>query len=225
MSAAFVASTPGLAPLCRTLTASGDEDGLAALDGPAVDRALALFAGRFWQPDARAVASLWSMYYLNALVVPTVAALLIHDRVLPVALADVRLRLDAEGAPGEIRLRDEGRAAGEADRGRRFDTLVHGHLVPLVALFAPRSGLSPRLLWSNAATILDYVVEAVAGTAIPAVRREAASQLDGRGAFRNLAPPVQDAAAGSRARKLCCGRRRLSGVAPCFTLCPERRVY
>ena len=55
-----------------------------------------------------------------------------------------------------FRLSSEGYPASA--RGRRFDTLVDGHLAPFVTLCAARAGMSPRVFWSNAAVMLDWAL-------------------------------------------------------------------
>lgn len=52
-------------------------------------------------------------------------------------------------------------------RGRRrlpaagLSGLIEGHLRPFVELCHARCGLAPRVLWGNAATILDYVAREI----------------------------------------------------------------
>ena len=118
-----------------------------------------------------------------------------------------------------------GAAAGTAIEGGGLDALVRGHLVPFVALYAAATGVTPRLLWSNAAVILAFTLDRVAGAALPGPRREAAALLEGGHAFPHLAGAFREAPHGERERRLCCGRHRLSGVAPCYTLCPQRFVW
>ena len=218
-----------IAPLCRSMAIVGADPPLdiIALDAEAIAPALARFGAGFWQPDRQAVASLWSMYYFNAMIVPAAAVLLGCDRILPVTLAATGLLLDSKGAPERLYIPDHGRPASDADRGRRFATLVDGHLVPFIAMFAEPTGLSPRLLWSNAATVLDYVVGTVAGRACMAARAEARGLLAGTlpGAVSHLADPFRTTPEGTRERKICCTRHRLSGVAPCPTICPGRDAY
>ncbi len=208
---AHVADAPGLAPLCRALTVAGDEEGLLPFDAAAIASALDLFGRGFRH---------WSMYYLNAVVVPAAAAALTFDRALPLALGGCRLRLDADGTPAEVRLRADDPLGADA-----LDTLVEGHLVPFVALYAAATGLPPRLLWSNAAVTLAFALDRVAGAALPGPRNAVAALLGGGHAFPHLTGAFREDEMGERERLLCCGRRRLSGVAPCYTLCPERDVW
>lgn len=219
---AYAAAAPGLAPLCRALTIGGDEEGLVPLGAAAIADALALFGRGFRQPEPRPLASLWSMHYLQAVVVPAAAAILTLDRAPPLALAGCRLRLAADGAPAEVRLGGTPSDIGPTGADP-LDALVAGHLVPFVALYASTTGVAPRLLWSNAATTLAFALDRVAGAARPGPRAAVAALLDG--AFPPLAGAFREDAMGERERVLCCGRRRLSGVAPCYTLCPERHVW
>ena len=119
-----------------------------------------------------------------------------------------------------FRLDDAGGAAGP---GARFEVLVEGHLSPFAALCAERAGLSPRLIWSNAAFILDWALGELASTAtVPAARAEAEALLAGRGGACRLAHPLRTVANGTRTRRMCCLRYKLAGIADCGALCPRK---
>ena len=194
-----------------------------AVDRATIAAALLRFRAGFWQPQAQPLASLWSMYYFNALIIPAVTALLCCDRVLPVAIGSSGFDIDGKGIPDRLWISDDGHQAG--DMHHRFDTLVHGHIEPFIALYAAETGVTTRVLWSNAATIIDYVVEAVASLALEGPRRDAEALLAGTGrtdSLRRLAQPLQMTEGGTRERKVCCTRYRLPNVAPCAVICPAR---
>lgn len=187
-----------------------------------------LFAGAYDGSDRRAVASLWSMYYLTTLIVPAVAALLCLDRILPVGFDTVQVDLDRDGRVARLWLPDSGAIAG--DDASPFARLVDGHLVPFVALCSGASGLSPRVLWNNAAVIVDYAVNELAafGTPEPAKLRHAQALLAGdTSASAGPSPLALPFRAGRNSRscerRLCCLRYRLPGIEPCAGLCPLRR--
>ncbi len=213
---------PSLAPSCAAMTIGGPPGCARAcrLCEPAhFDGALTAFAAAYHEPDRAALVSLWSMYYLAALIVPTTAALLCRDRVLPVGFEDVGVAIGTAGLAA-FRLADAGSPAGG---GARFEVLVEGHLSPFAALCAARAGVSPRLIWSNAAVILDWALGELAITdTVPAARAEAEALLAGRVGECRLAHPLRTHPDGTRTRSTCCLRYRLAGVADCGRLCPRR---
>lgn len=214
---------PSLAPSCAAMTV-GCPPGCARACGlgeaARFDAAVAAFAAGYREPDRGALVSLWSMYYLAALIVPATAALLCRDRVLPVGFEEVGLAIGSGGLAA-FRLVDAGCPA--AARGcRRFETLVEGHLAPFVALCAARANLSPRVIWSNAAVMLDWALgELSAADTLPEARAEAEALLSGGTGACRLAHPLRSGADGTRTRRVCCLRYRLPGVADCGSLCPR----
>ncbi len=214
---------PSLAPSCAAMTIGCEPDCARAChlgETGAFDRALGAFAAAYDEPDRAALVSLWSMYYLAALVVPPTAALLCRDHVLPVGFAEIGVAIGASGLAA-FRLPDGGCPADL--RGcRRFDTLVEGHLAPFVTLCAARANLSTRVFWSNAAVMLDWVLgELRAAETLPEARAEAEALLAGHAGACRLAHPLRIEADGTRTRRVCCLRYRLPGVADCGSLCPR----
>lgn len=213
---------PSLAPACAAMTI-GDALGCTRADRlddtGAFDRALRAFAAGYVEPDRAALVSFWSMYYLAALIAPAAAGLLCRDQALPVGFDEVGVAFDARGL-ASFRLADAGSPG--ASHGRRFDLLVEGHLAPFVTLCAARGGLAPRVVWSNAAVVLNWVLdELLAADTLPAARAEAEALLDGRAGACRLAHPLKTRADGTRTRRVCCLRFRLPGVASCGSLCPR----
>lgn len=213
---------PSLAPSCAAMAVddgSGCARACRLAEPGGFDRALSAFATAYDEPDRAALVSLWSMYYLAALIVPPTAALLCCDRVLPVGFAELGMTIDPAGLAA-FRLPGIGCPAGASCR--RFDTLVDGHLAPFVTLCAARAGVSPRVFWSNAAVMLDWALKEL-GTAdtVPAARAEAEALLDGSAGACRLAHPLRGNADGTRTRRVCCLRYRLPGVADCGGTCPR----
>jgi ferric iron reductase protein FhuF len=187
-------------------------------DGSLLDEATDRFGAAYRQPDRRALASLWSQYYFAALIIPATAALLCLDRVLPVALDDLALDLEPDGQVCRFRLDNPGHC--RAVCGARFDVLVREHLEPFIDACATRVRLSPRVLWSNAATMFDYAVHecSAKGNATGEARAEAMALLADPRSPLGAAFRIADD--GSRTRRVCCLRYRLPGVASCGALCP-----
>ncbi|GJD49599.1 hypothetical protein OPKNFCMD_2331 [Methylobacterium crusticola] len=212
----------------RVAVASGGAGGrpVASLRDRAVfDGVLDGFGAAYPRADRRSLVSLWSQNYLAALVIPCATALLCLDRVLPVALEETGLELDAAHAPARLLLPGAGRAGAPA--GGRFALLVAGHLRPFVGLCAAHGGPSPRVLWGNAGVMLDFTLRELVAAApvLAAPRAEAEALLGWRsGRASPTSPLAQTFRPGSPCdgpcRRVCCTRYRLPGVPSCGALCP-----
>ncbi|MGE7413344.1 siderophore-iron reductase FhuF [Methylobacterium tarhaniae] len=209
---------------------------LVALRDPAVfDATLTAFeAGLGVVPgtaDRRALVSYWSQFYLAPLATPVLTALVRLGRPLPLAFATTSLELDAAGRPARFLVQPEAarcppcRPAGIASGG--LAGLVEDHLRPFVELCRERCGIAPRVIWGNAAVILDYVAREL-GEPETLACPEVATCLGWCGppcaapspaARSPLAQALCDTAAGRR-RRTCCLRQRLPGVPSCGALCP-----
>ena len=219
---------------------------LARLRDPAVfDAMLSAFArglgGCGAAPDRRALVSYWSQFYLAALATPALTALVRLGRPLPLAFDATRLELDPAGRPA--RLLVAGDAADGTDPAAALapglQGLVEGHLRPFVSLCHAGCGLAPRVVWGNAAVILDYVAGELDRE--PAAARvgdpdgnaadasvEVAACLGWRAgpacARSPLAGALCPGTSGCRHRRACCLRHRLPGVPTCGALCPLERA-
>jgi len=198
---------------------------LPALHDEAVfDATLAPFAAGFGEADRRAVVSLWSQYYFALLATPALTALMRCGRPLPLAFEATRLELDAEGRPARL-LIDAGEAEGASSPPTGLNGLIEGHLRPFIALCHARCGVAPRVLWGNAATILDYVAREIGGGE-PSACDEVASCLGwrpGSGCARTPLAQALCSDASGCLRRACCLRHRLPGVASCGPRCPLER--
>jgi len=237
---------PSLAP-CFTGTLLRFRDALALpgqhassipgrdlLDPTVAEDLLGRFAALHPGGDRRALVSMWTHWHFGALIIPTTAAILLLDRNLPVDLDRVRIAVQPDGRTEAVILPDDG---ADPDRScpDPFRRLFDGHVEPLIRHFAGHFRVSPRLLWGNAATILDWTIEQTA--AFDGVRPDALARgralLGGR-ADRNGPTSPMDGAVQChvqdgetiRRRKVCCLRYLLPGMEDCGSLCPvppERR--
>lgn len=217
---------------------------LAALRDPAVfDATLAVFRAGIGagavpgavhgSVDRRALVSYWSQFYLAALATPALTALIRLGRPLPLLFERTSLELDAAGRPARLLVDAEdprpgcGRACLAAARPG-LAGLVEDHLRPFVELCCAQCGLAPRVIWGNAAVILDYVAgELGAGTGDQPAGAEVASCLGRCGGAACPRTPLAQAlcpgTAGCR-RRTCCLRSRLPGIPSCGALCPLERA-
>lgn len=190
------------------------------------------FGADFQSADPRVRVSYWSQFYLAALATPALTALVRLGRPLPLAFDAVSLELDAAGRPCRFRLPADGSGCA-ACPAPGLTGLVEAHLRPFVELCHARCGIAPRILWGNAAVILDYVARelgtppgggAGAGVACASICDDVAACLGwraGPGCARSpLAQALCPGASGCRRRRVCCLRHRLPGVPSCGALCP-----
>lgn len=211
--------------------------GADLLDPAVLTGQLDRFARTFAEPEPRAVASIWAKQHFAMLVVPTLAASIVLDLVLPVALDTIAVIPDEGGLTRALKLHgDPAGDAGVRAPADRFGALIDGHLAPLIGALAAVSGVAPRVLWSNAGNIFEFVVRRTEGLA-PAGRTghaAAAHVLTSRrraGASNPLFEPIRylsaagaaDGPAPRRTRKVCCLRylipdQNLCGACPL----PER---
>ncbi len=186
-----IAAGPG-GPEAMPLSALRDESTFEAT--------LAPFAAAYGDADRRAVVSFWSQYYFALLATPALTALMRLGRPLPLAFEATRLELDAEGRPARLLVETEGRSPS----GEGLGGLIEGHLRPFVEMCHAAAAWRPRVLWGNAATILDYVAREIGEGCSPACD-EVAPASDG------IARP---AAVGVPSRRPCARMRRAVGGAP-----------
>ncbi|ACB23303.1 MULTISPECIES: siderophore-iron reductase FhuF [Methylobacterium] len=222
---------------------------LGALRDPDVfDATLAAFGAGFGAAfrtaDPRVRVSYWSQFYLAALATPALTALVRLGRPLPLAFDAVSLELDAAGRPCRFRLPADGSGCA-ACPAPGLTGLVEAHLRPFVELCHARCGIAPRVLWGNAAVILDYVARELGGApggplgggegngaACASACTDACDDVAaclgwraGPGCARSplespLAQALCPGASGCRRRRVCCLRHRLPGVPSCGALCP-----
>lgn len=222
MNLDFVDSLPpSLVSSCAGMTLGCPPDCARACrlgDAAQFDAVLDAFAARFHDPDRAALVSFWSLYYLAPLIVPSTAALLCRDRILPVGFEELGLATSETGIAAFLLPHGAPRTAGAC----RFETLVDGHLAPFAALCASRTGLSPRIVWANAAAILDWALGELEGVdTVAEARAEARALLDGGAGACRLAYRLRRDAQGACVRRVCCLRYRLPGVPDCGALCPR----
>lgn len=234
---------PALAPLFtgdfehyRDVLVLRHEDGREAIPGrelitpEGVEYLLERY--RQFQPgeDRRALLSLWSRYYFVKLIVPVVAANLVLGRELPVALDRIEVVLGESGLPEAFRLPDDGAPFTNTPDGPfdRFRVLLDDNLEPLIDGWNRQVKLSRKVLWSNAAIYLEWLIRTMGELGLPEAMMAHGRQLvsldtrpDGRP--NPLANPVRyverEGGEPVRQRRHCCIRYRLPELALCVN-CP-----
>ena len=223
---AFCAGKFGPGPLPGA-TAHACTD-LLAEDG--FDAILAHYSARNADIDRRAVLSVWSMYLFSHLSISPVVLWLMFRQRVALEPGNLGLCLDAEtGLPSKIIVTIPDALVSPADMTvhEAMSGLVFDCATPLVERLA-REGLSPRLLWSNFAVYVDWIVRAIGDRIDPDLGREGLSMLDcaiwpdGRpnpmhGLLSRVVP--DDGEAFTR-RRVCCLRYLLPGTPGCGMICP-----
>lgn len=194
---------------------------------PIVDQ----FAEPYRDCDRRAVASFWTQWYFLALVTPSVAAALCLGRVLPIDIEEIGLAIDESGRPDAIVI-DHAGIAPPHGAAPVFQKLVANNMEPIISSMCQSFDISPRVLWSNAGTILDWALREFAPLAIDATAlaegRTLLQQRKIAGCRNPLYEPVRYMAYEGeqiRRRRVCCLRYCLDGVANCGSLCPLPSIH
>lgn len=212
-----------LAPYAGAVrTGRGDGAALAGsrlLEPAGLDAVLDRFGLSHPGADRRALASFWSQWHFGPAIIPATAAMLLLGLVLPVRLDRVGLVQHPDGRTEALLMSEE-----EGDReGEGFDALIAGHLVPLIAALASRSGVSARLLWTNAAATFEWTLRQCASH--PSLHRgrfeEAQNLIAGESRHSPLAGLLRLPGDMSEPRRrVCCLRYSLPGLSDCGGYCP-----
>lgn len=213
-----------LEPFADSLTLAPAEGARAAadlLDHATLRALIDRLAADYGDGDRRAVASIWSKSHFSTLMPAVLAANLLLDLDLPVTLGEVAVVADERGLTCRLALPHEGAPLGDPGEAR-FDRLIEGHLEPLIGALAAVSGAAPKIFWSNAGNVFDFIIRGVGDLGAPAAGVEAGFALMAErrrhGRPNPLYAPVSYPA-GGRLRRVCCLRYLAPGVGYCGT-CP-----
>lgn len=179
--------------------------------------------------DRRALASEWSKLYFIRLLPPVIAAAVLLNRRLDVAVDQLELVLGERAEPLAFKLADAGAvlAPVPGDPFAMLAPLLDAHLEPLIAAWAQQTKLAPRVFWSNAGNYFEWLVQALAGRCtaeqlapVQAILH-ARERLDGRPNPLYLPMRYVDVGAKKpwRQRRVCCVRYLLPAMALCSN-CP-----
>ncbi|WP_332302870.1 siderophore-iron reductase FhuF [Rhizobium sp. GR12] len=185
------------------------------------------FSTFYQQPEPRAVASQWSKIYFSKLIVPSVAASLMLDWRLALDVDETGVILDELGRPEAFCLRHAGLAITPRTAEERFSFVIDAHIAPVISAIARVSGLSRKVLWSNAGNIVENVLSYCEKSAPAKISVEQARVLLGArrlsdGEANPLFEPVRYPeldGAKVRKRRVCCIRYLIPSLAYCKT-CP-----
>lgn len=199
-----------------------------AVLGPILER----FAGRYDQPEPRAVASMWVKFHFWMLLTPVVAASLLLEHGLPTDLDEVEVIVAPDGQTTAFRLPHGGAATAPADGFERFGALVDGHIDPLIRAVAAQSRTSAKVLWSNVGNLFENLLRQIEESGMargpgPAQARALMASRDWPGRRGNpLFEPVRYVERDGqqkRQRRVCCIRYLIPSLELCST-CPLEKA-
>lgn len=172
----------------------------------------ARYAASFPGAGTQAALSLWSHYYLLALVPCATAAALSVQRELPLALGGMSAVLSDAGHPCRLCLPHDGRDSAEGCPIRRLAPLLVEHLVPLCEALAA-TGLSKLIFWSNAAAVLAWSLDVVSGPEDE--RRAVRASMSSIEWVDGVSNPFRAVIGNDPSeRRICCLRFRLQQACP-----------
>lgn len=179
---------------------------------------------------ARALLSQWSKYYFGFAATAGFVAATLLRRPLAMALHETRVVL-SDGLPVALHFRRDALQPVDADPVRRFTPLID-HLREVIEMLCAMTKISPRVLWSNAGNLLDYLFEQCTGqcTGQRELIDDAAwlfASCAANGEPNPLKTPVRLATPRAanlpnpfRARRVCCARNEIPGETQLCGSCP-----
>ncbi|HKT63846.1 MAG TPA: siderophore-iron reductase FhuF [Burkholderia sp.] len=181
------------------------------------------------EQHARALMSQWSKYYFGRAAPAGVVAALTLGRPLDMAPERTFVALD-DGMPAALYFAPDALDAPCDAPARRYAGLV-AHLGAVIDLLAATGRVTPRVLWSNAGNLLDYLLDTYRTLPCAADPVRDADWLFGascvQGEPNPLRVPVRDAVPRSpllptpfRARRVCCLRYEIPGETQLCGSCP-----
>ena len=231
LSQIYTGPLEGIPPV----TFAGEESGTGELlrvsdllNPPQMTSMLERFGASYAGGDRRAIASLWSKWHLSNVIAHGMAANLLLNRDLPLALQDTRIKVSPEGYTIGLCLPHEGLVLGSAEPYQRFKRMLNEHLTPLIVALSKWSGAAPRVFWSNAGNYFEHFAHALRDhplandtTAAPALELLETAVLDD-GKRNPLYRPIRYQTTDQgveRVRRQCCLRYLLPEVEYCGN-CP-----
>jgi ferric iron reductase protein FhuF len=178
--------------------------------------------------ERRAVVSMWSQWHFAAVIVPSVVGTLLGRVDIPIRLGEAALALHENGCTAGLALSPATPLPASPHR-TRFAALLDEHLAPLIDSLAKPFGVSPKLLWNNAAGSLAWTVQQCAAQAgvdedgLAEARAILTSPLlagEHRNALHGMLKPSPLTPLDQCRRRICCLRYLLPGVADCGSYCP-----
>jgi ferric iron reductase protein FhuF len=184
----------------------------ALLDASMKAAISARFTKRFRDFDLRAALSIWTKWYINVVVPPTLLCDLFLGFQLPLSLAHTSFIIGEDARVSALKISGSPVNVELADPFDRFGHLIFDHFESLIELWSARSDVTRRVLWSNVGNTFEAMlakVEAVSGQTdrLDAARWLLSQQLwkDGRpNPLHGAVHYVKQGDENIRLRRVCC---------------------
>lgn len=187
------------------------------------------FSVQFEGADRRAIVSMWTLYYFSTLTIAVAVAGLELGRTLPASIDEMSLCVDSStGAPQAFLLPHLGVETDAISIESALHSVLALHAAPLIDALARNSGVGRKMLWTNVAAYLDWIVDEIGRQSDrPAAAGFAASyrsEIWAEG-WKNpthglIRRECDDKGEAYGRRKVCCLRYGLPGVGGCGISCP-----
>lgn len=117
---------------------------------------MARFRPQFAAADQRGLASIWVNQYFIRLFPPAISAALLLGQRMPLRIEQLAVIVDDEGLPLAFKLPGGCESlASPANPFERFAHLLDDNLQPLIQALCAHTGISAKVLWSNAGNYFE----------------------------------------------------------------------
>ncbi|MDP9989729.1 ferric iron reductase protein FhuF [Variovorax boronicumulans] len=109
--------------------------------------------------DQRAVASAWTLRYVEVLLPPVVAAASMLHHVFPLSAEQTWVRLDGNGGVIDFHIVELGESRRGAPTAERYAPLLWQHLAPLFGSLTGLTRIAPKILWGSVSRHLEPILD------------------------------------------------------------------
>lgn len=131
---------------------------LEALDDCRLDAIVESFNRTYGNTPRAAVLSIWSKWYFATALPPLICSNILLDQTPPLELEHFRIAFTPDYKIDSVAIPEGKIAPVQSSPGNRLLPIVEKHLCPFVKLYHERTGVSRRILWSNAGTLVEGIV-------------------------------------------------------------------
>ena len=126
-----------------------------ALDDCWLDAIVESFNQTYGNTPRTAVLSIWSKWYFATALPPLICSNILLDQTPPLELEHFRIAFTPDHKIDSVAIPEGEVAPVQSRPGNRLLPIVEKHLYPFVKLYHARTGVSRRILWNNAGTLVE----------------------------------------------------------------------
>jgi ferric iron reductase protein FhuF len=175
--------------------------------------------------DPRAVHSIWVKWYIDAILPPVLLADILLRKTIQVDLPGTDFVLSGDERVDAIKI-GGARHSEFDDPFRRFEPIMFDHFAPLIDMWARRTDVTRRVLWSNVGNTFEAMLRKIEAVSGPTQRLSEAQLILDESDWRGKPNPIFNAVRylsknkqRVRRRRVCCLQYRLPGRRFCGA-CP-----